>query len=302
MLHEDLVAILKTQMESERLSQNQVARGLGRSASALSQWLQGTYKGDMDALDREVESFLQRQRERRMQKAVRLPFIPIGPSLRLLQVARSCHLDGEIGVVYGPAGMGKTTTCRQYAAENQDVILVEADLGYTARVLFMELNRRLGLPTDGTLHDLFERAMGKLRDSGRLIVIDEAEHLPYRALEMLRRLYDKAGVGVLLVGMPRLIANLRGKRGDYAQLYSRVGWAQDLGILQPEDAELMVKTVFPNSNGVWREFYDRSKSETTAPGNIRILAKLLVKAMRLTSPGESPKVEMVRGLANMLLV
>ncbi|MEV9348723.1 ATPase, partial [Klebsiella pneumoniae] len=59
-------------------------------------------------------------------------------------------------------------------------------------------------------------------------LIDEAENLPYRALEVIRRIHDKAGVGVVLAGMPRLIINLKGKRGEYAQLYSRVGFALDL--------------------------------------------------------------------------
>ena len=52
----------------------------------------------------------------------------------------------------------------------------------------------------------------KLKSSGRLIIVDEAEHLPYTSLELLRRIYDKAEVGILLVGMPRLMKNLKGDK------------------------------------------------------------------------------------------
>ena len=42
--------------------------------------------------------------------------------------------------------------------------------------------------------------VNKLNNSGRLLIIDEAENLPYRALEITRRIHDKTAVGVLLVG------------------------------------------------------------------------------------------------------
>ena len=54
----------------------------------------------------------------------------------------------------------------------------------------------------------------KLKGSGRMIIIDEAEHLPYKALELLRRVHDKAGMGVLLVGLPRLIHKIMEGRGE----------------------------------------------------------------------------------------
>lgn len=64
--------------------------------------------------------------------------------------------------------------------------------------------------------------MRELRDSGRLLMVDEAELLLYRALEVLRRLHDKAGIGIVLAGMPRLLINLKGRRGEFAQLLPAV--------------------------------------------------------------------------------
>lgn len=52
---------------------------------------------------------------------------------------------------------------------------------------------------------MFSDIVDKLKSSGRLIIIDEAEHLPYKSLELVRRIYDKANVGILLVGMPATI-------------------------------------------------------------------------------------------------
>ncbi|NHX33649.1 AAA family ATPase, partial [Escherichia coli] len=92
------------------------------------------------------------------------------------------------------AGMGKTMIIRQYAKENLNAVLIEADPGYTARVVLEELCNKLGLSKRGNMHELSESIIQNLRDSGRIILVDEAENLPYRALETLRRIHDKSGV------------------------------------------------------------------------------------------------------------
>ena len=135
----------------------------------------------------------------------------------------------------GDAGMGKTMIMRRYATENLSAVLIEADPGYTARVVLEELCNKLGLAKRGNMHELSEAIIQALRDSGKVILVDEAENLPYRALETLRRIHDKSGIGIVLAGMPRLILNLKGKRGEYKQLYSRVGFALRMGDALPEE-------------------------------------------------------------------
>lgn len=117
---------------------------------------------------------------------------------------------------------------RQYASSYKDVILIEANPGYTTKVLLQELCDRLGVNKRGNIHDLSENCITALHDTGWLVLIDEAELLPYRALEAMRRIHDRAGAGVVLAVMPGLLLKLKGRRGEYARLYSRVGMAIDL--------------------------------------------------------------------------
>ncbi len=292
----DLRQDLKILMEERGLSQTVVARALGLSVATLSQWLSATYKGNVSKVDGDVKGFLQRQKERLKSRKKEIDFVMTTTASRLFEVARICHLDGEIGVAYGEAGIGKTMASKEYAAKNSDVILIEADLGYTARALFTDLHRRVGLDGSGTVHDMFNDVVLKLSGSGRLIVIDEAEHLPYRALELLRRIYDKAGVGILLVGMPRLVFNLRGKKGEYAQLYSRVGIAANLQRLQAQDAEAIVRSVIPESNGLWKEFLKESG------GNSRRMTMLIVRSIRLAEVNEVPITSDIVELAAQMLI
>lgn len=267
---------LKGYMDEHGLSLNSIARAVDFSNATLSQWLAGKYAGRTEDIDAAVLSFLRRQRERKQSPVFEMPFIETTVAKKVFEVARICHLDCEIGVVYGDAGLGKTDATIEYTAQNPGVLLIQADLGYTAKVLFRELHRRVGYDGVGNIHDLFDDVVARLKGSGRLIIVDEAEHLPYRALELLRRVYDKAGVGILLVGMPRLVANLRGKRGEYAQLYSRVGVAGKVELLKPEDVQKLVHTAIPGSNGLWQSFKDQSN------GNTRVLVKLMRRALRIS--------------------
>jgi DNA transposition AAA+ family ATPase len=45
-----------------------------------------------------------------------------------------------------------------------------------------------------------EGIIDELRDSGRLIIIDEANQLNHKALEAIRVLHDKGNLGIVLAG------------------------------------------------------------------------------------------------------
>lgn len=222
-------------MKRKGYNQTQVARAIGKSPAVVNQYLQDKYAGDIRSIDELVVNFISREAEKEKSQRISAHYIPTMTSRKGLEVIRLAHLDGDINVISGDAGMGKTMIMREYASQHRDALLIEADPGYTARVVLEELCGLLGLSKRGNMHELSEACITALRDSGRLLMVDEAENLPYRALETLRRIHDKSGIGVVLAGMPRLIINLKGKRGEYKQLYSRVGLALSIGDALPQD-------------------------------------------------------------------
>ncbi|ECR8362571.1 AAA family ATPase [Salmonella enterica] len=267
----DIITQLKDVMDAHGYSQGQVARAIGRSSATMNQYVQGKYNGDIADMEERIGHFLRRVREK--QNALRIDerFVSTPTASKGLEVLSYAHLESEICVLYGAAGLGKTMILKEYARRDDAVIFIEADPGFTARTLLEELCGRLRLNKNGNIHALIEVCVEKLKGSGRLLVIDEAELLPYRALEVIRRLHDKAGIGVVLAGMPRLITNLKGKRGEYAQLYSRVALALDLGnALARQDFDQIAVDLMPEAEDrkISDALYEQSK------GNARRLFKM----------------------------
>ncbi|MDD3012640.1 MAG: AAA family ATPase [Candidatus Gastranaerophilales bacterium] len=271
---------LKKFMEENSVSSHAVARATGISYTTISLWLNGKYKGKVDKINDAVNNFLLREYERK--DICRTEFIQTKVVDNVFDVAKMCHINSEIGVCIGRAGLGKTVTVREYAKLNTDVILIEADLGYTPKILFGELHKRLGFEGIGNIYSMMLDIVKKLKNSNRLIIVDEAEHLPYKALELLRRIYDKAGVGIMLVGMPRLLGNLRGKTGQYEQLYSRIGVLKELKPLDLTDIRKIILRTLPDALDLSDKFLEESL------GNTRVLSKLIVKADKAAKLSDSP--------------
>lgn len=270
-------------MERKGLSQLQVGKAIGKSTAVVNQFLQGKYLGNVVAVEEDVRKWIKRQNDKE-RSHIDIQFIETPTARKGLELIKLAHEGGDINVLYGEAGLGKTMILKAYTAQNSNVLLIEADPGYTAKVLLEELCNQLNVTARGNLHELIEACVMKLRQSGRLIIIDEAELLPYRALEVLRRIHDRTGVGIVLAGMPRLIINLKGRRGELVQLYSRVAFALNLGnALSKNDLDTIALSVIDDVDESTRNaFYAASK------GNARRLSKLLKGAVRLSRINDIP--------------
>lgn len=286
-------------MTRKGYSQTQVARAIGKSTAVINQYLQGKYAGDVPAIDALARSFINREVEKEKSQKITARFVPTVTSRKGMDVIRYAHLDGDLNVIYGAAGLGKSMILREYAAQHRDALLIEADPGYTARVVLEELCGLLGISKRGNMHELSEACIAALRDSGRLLMVDEAENLPYRALETLRRIHDKSGIGLVLAGMPRLIINLKGKRGEYQQLYSRVGFALCIGDSLPQsDITDIAVSMLPGagSQEVSEALFKASH------GNARRLFKLVRGVSRHSEiSGNAVSAGAVRKFAEMLI-
>lgn len=183
---------------------------------------------------------------------------------RFVEMCEECRRSHVIGLCYGAAGVGKTEASRAYtrwdeiepllswhgvvqprlSPENprprsafytptatvsarqieHDVVLLRWSLrviGEAARAVPQEVETVEGLMRPGQVE---------------VLIVDEADRLKPQALEVVRDVYDRSAMGLILVGMPGLEKRL----ARYPQLYSRVGFVHQYRTLdQGEQQDLL---------------------------------------------------------------
>ena len=291
----DIKTELRSLMESKGFSMGFVSTATGIAKSTLSMWMNDTYKGKVDKINDKINNFIQREKERSVNEEI--PFVDTSIVGYITEIGRICHTKGRIGVCVGKAGLGKTVAVKNYTKEFLDSILIESDSGYTAKSLLLEIHKRLGLSSKGSVYDLMGEVVNKLNNSGRLLIIDEAENLPYRALEIARRIHDKTGVGVLLVGRNVLYENLRGYKNQYDQLYSRVKYFKSLNRLVLSDVIDLLKAA--NQNQSLAESYLKYSD-----GNTRRLEHLISHSMGVAKVNGKAEVDdaVIKKTSELLMV
>ncbi len=203
-------------------SQSLIATELGISGAQLSSFISGTYKAPHTIIPK-IASLMSVNAKKAI--APREPgFVETKVSKAVINAITYSHIQGKIAVVYGDAGVGKTMAINQYCKENNLAIKITISPSYASMSGVNELIAdRLGV-RERVSRKIYAEIISKLKDSGRVIIIDEAQHLTVRTLNHLRCMADESGVGITLVGNDEVYTKLKGSgRADFAQLFSRIG-------------------------------------------------------------------------------
>ena len=233
-LYKRFFEIVGSPEEGKRISQAKAAQALGYSGGVISAYKSKTYNGDVKKLEKEIAAWLERE-ARRLERLD----VPIAETSTLEKMRRAITIaqdEGDIAVIIGDAGSGKTTALRQYAKESHSALLIEVDTSFSQVTLMAEIARKLGVESKGGQNAVVERVIEALKGRDAVLIVDEADYLSGKALELLRRVInDKAQTGVVLVGLPELEHKIRGNRSDHKQLQSRIGVLLRLGKLKKAD-------------------------------------------------------------------
>ncbi len=132
---------------------------------------------------------------------------------------------GDISLIYGEAGLGKTVSLKQYVKTHADAIYIELkDCDKSIKGVSEKILSYIGKQQNGTDRVLVDTIINYLKATPKLIIIDEAQHLSIRALENLRAINDVTETGIVLCGNPTVYDRMHGRgQAHFAQLYSRIG-------------------------------------------------------------------------------
>ena len=263
------------ELQKTGVSYTKIAKSCGYSSAVISSWLKGNYKGDVKSLEKAINAFLNNLNEKQQQKAFEIHFVDTLNSRQVFALCKIAHFDKKMCVVTSDSGMGKTASLKEYSSRNPGTILIEVDPTYNPKKLFKTLHQKIGRSGKGLLENIYQDCVEYFKDSDRLVIVDEAELLNHKSIELLRRLYDKAGIGIILAGMPVLIENIRGIRSEFAQLYTRIGGSMKLKAFSKNDVKKVLVPYFNASNEIVNSFYNYCKQ------NGRTLSMLIFQVVRI---------------------
>lgn len=217
-------------MRLNQVSNGQLADqlGFGFSRSVISQIVSGTYQGETEKKVRlilkhidNVESSGEAHRptDLVMTNAVK----------RMMKAVKTVHTERTMGLIVGPAGWSKTSVAEAAHQDTPGSIFVRVlKTSGTAAAFLRLVARAMGeAQRQYRSHDLLLLLIDKLKNTKRLIIIDEAHRLKLDALEVLRDINDVAGVPIVLFGTSDLHLNFNDTEAG-AQLYSRAAVIVDL--------------------------------------------------------------------------
>lgn len=163
----------------------------------------------------------------------------------------------RIGQITGGPGTGKSRVTK-WLAEETGAIRIEAWTKISDRELLSLLVDgcvEKGIPLDrgGWNNTLFKRLMVALH--GRLIIVDEANHLKWAQLEKLRSLSDRSECGLVIVGTDILARTISTAGvGTYLeQLRQRIGAKRIIMRPLQSDDEFVAYCVLPRFGKVSRK-------------------------------------------------
>ncbi|MDC9594299.1 AAA family ATPase [Xenorhabdus sp. IM139775] len=231
----DIRAAIRTVVENDGMTYSNIARESGLSGTALSQFMNESYRGDNDNVASKLTIWLENRTRRTTEMPAAPDFVQTKTVRQIWSALQYAQIAQCISVIYGSPGVGKTKSLQQFASDRPNVwmITVSPSRASLSECLY-ELALELGIgDAPRRAGQLGRSVRRKLRGTSGLLIIDEADHLDYPVLEELRILQEDTGIGLALVGNHQVYSKLTGgnsRNVDFARLFSRI--AKKVAILK----------------------------------------------------------------------
>jgi DNA transposition AAA+ family ATPase len=127
-------------------------------------------------------------------------------------------LGVEMAVVVGRAGRGKTTAAERIYTTNKNTVYVLYHESWSYTELLREITFRLCGVRPRVRQKCFEFIQTEISGSRRIIMVDEADRMNLKVLNVLRNIHDVCKTPIILIGEE----NLKSKIGRERRLISRM--------------------------------------------------------------------------------
>jgi DNA transposition AAA+ family ATPase len=203
-----------------------LARQAGKklAPSTLSEFLSGSYAGDNDEVARTLNALLDNLIAADRAK-VPQEWVELGAAKRMMRAIRKAYTDEAFSLIIGDSGYGKTLTMKAAHAMYPGSIYVRVDLDTSepSALLHAIVSQAVRNPPSKGFAKMWRVLLESLRDSKRLILIDEGHLLTSRGRQLLRDILDQSSAGIVITITDDTLKRLRNESGQRTgQFLSRV--------------------------------------------------------------------------------
>jgi DNA transposition AAA+ family ATPase len=275
----EIKARLEEFMKLNGLTLKRLGARVGKSEAFVSRYFGDTPVGDLEEFERAVLDMLDSAQRKRTWAEIYFDTEAIKMCNMVFDIIREA---ADIGLVHGPAGIGKTTACERYANDHKTVIHFVADEGNghaygVIAGIWAKIETRFYDPKKQKRGEFLKE---KLTGSERLIIVDNAQRLNMSGLRWLFDFHDATGVSIALVGNPEVLDRMRGND----QMTSRIGFKQDIAEMLDKGGWLdkasdkMIAAMWPKAAS---DIGPLARETARKQGHLRTLKKQLRIAIRL---------------------
>lgn len=242
--------------------------------------IKGTYDGRVGTYLKKLSDAIRHIDARKSIKDT--PFIPSSVSRLVFASCNRGRKYKSFAILTADVGTGKTRALMEYVADNANTVLVQADPQMSPTSLMDDLIEALGIDIAGwyaTREKKFKAIVKHLTGKDVLIILDEAETVNNNTLHHLRRIRDKAEIGIVLTGTNRLYELVSPKGGQFDQIRSRTCyWPKPIRGITREDCDAVALASFEDQG----EVDDATLSALWhhSQGSMRMLVEDLIPAIR----------------------
>lgn len=223
---QELLAKVEQLKREKKYSQNEVAKVIGISGTALSQVKNENYPADPQSVFDTIANYFSVKEKARL-TYTEIDYAPTSVSTKIYDIITVCQVKGGLAAAAGDAGIGKTKAAQKFVRDHPtNSILITVNPCLTSiKSLLKVIADRIGAAPERSRDELWLSIAKKLSD-GMVLIFDEAQHLTLKDIEVLRSFSDYFNdkgqtLGICFIGNLDTMARIGSKKAEFAQIANR---------------------------------------------------------------------------------